>query len=133
MITNFFTDLNGEFKADEFEHPDPTMKKKKVNFCDYWEESWKFDKTQVMDNPAPQSGAKAQAENHGPIGWIAANYPHNGDFLDEFKLLQKIINNPAKNNVSQRRTLNTYSVSYFCDSRCLILRRRFTNPKRWLS
>jgi len=61
--------------------------------------------TQVMDNPAPQTGAKVQTTMHDPIGWIAANYPYysitgGGDFTHEFVLLQKWINSPAKNHVS---------------------------------
>ncbi|KAH4663962.1 hypothetical protein HBH70_213330 [Parastagonospora nodorum] len=64
VITNFFTQLNDQYKKDQFEHPKPAANKRKVNFCEYWEESWKFHRdvdgrpTQVMNNPAPQSGAK---------------------------------------------------------------------------
>lgn len=36
VITNFFTTLDGQYKQDEFTHPDPQEDGAKINFCRYW-------------------------------------------------------------------------------------------------
>jgi hypothetical protein len=114
----------------DFEHPD-TKSGAKVNFCTYWKETWQFGEegnSQTIDNPAPQSWAKTQSIQRTPIEWIAANYPYKdrdgGDFLNELKLLQKVINAPAKSHVSYS-TESSYLILFanFLDSRCLRLKR----------
>lgn len=111
MITNFFTELNQKFKDDlvKFPNPDPDAKdgNKELNFCAYWKQSWQFAGLQVIPNPAPQTdGMKDDKATRRPIDWIAAAYPFTQvdkggpRFANELPLLQKLINNPAKNNVS---------------------------------
>jgi hypothetical protein len=102
--------MDGQYKKDEFTHPDPDQKGKKVNFCTYWHDSWNFEdpvKTnpnQKIRNPAPQVGAKTTVKELMPIEWLAAHYPYKtkdgDDYLHEMTLLQKAINAPAKSMVS---------------------------------
>lgn len=106
VITNFFTRLNTQFAPDEFDNPDPDVKDKKMNFCRYWKASWDFPQSQVIDNPAPEAGLSPTVTKRTPIEWIAAAYPykdkdHGEAFSDELGLLQRLINTPAKNNVSR--------------------------------
>jgi hypothetical protein len=56
IVTTFFNQINGEYKKD-FVHPDPDRKGDKVDFCEYWKESWAFDLAhdQVMDDPRPKA------------------------------------------------------------------------------
>lgn len=106
VITNFFTTLNSKYQQDEFVSPDPYENGARINFCKYWKTSWDFTKVQVMDNPAPQAGLSSTVTQRRPIEWIAAAYPYKQEgkggenFLNELTLLQKLINTPAKNNVS---------------------------------
>jgi hypothetical protein len=96
--------------------------------------SWNFQELQEIPNPAPNSGAKDKHVNLKPAEWIAANYPYKdkqgGDFMNEFKLLQKAINSPAKNNVSRVRTqptdlrLLTFAFEDVCSYGAPDLRRR---------
>jgi hypothetical protein len=50
----------GDETTEQFAHPDPDIDPKlpKLQFCQYWEESWGFDPRQKIDNPMLVVGAQ---------------------------------------------------------------------------
>jgi hypothetical protein len=123
VITGFFNQLSSQYggkDGTDFVHPDPQENGKKISFCKYWKATWDLPRSQTMPNPAPQNGLKSPVLERKPAEWIAANYPYKfgttpsgaQEFVDEFTLLQKKINSPAKNAVSavlSSRYLHAYA------------------------
>lgn len=115
-VTNFFNVMGDEITT-KFDHPDPKQPASatKLDFCEYWKESWKFDKGQVMDGPdqvvedATILGVDGvpfkittEQQKRTPLHWIASYYPYlkgrkkENVGLNEFTLLEKRLNGEYK-------------------------------------
>jgi hypothetical protein len=59
IVVAFFNQMNQDIKKD-FIHPDPDRNGDKVDFCEYWRESWAFDLQyyQVMADPQAKVSPK---------------------------------------------------------------------------
>lgn len=96
LVTKFFDYLNDDiFKDDTFDHPDPSKvvsgKREKINFCTYWVATWKDGPTFALGS----ASAKRDSMTH--LKWA---YPGTQNYIEEFVMLEKNINAPAKTQVS---------------------------------
>lgn len=80
-----------------FTHPDPAQNGKKIDFCQYFNATWAPLENDVTFKIG--TGKKLPAWKN-----MAAEYPSNNNYKNEFILLQKNINAPVKANVSGWRT-----------------------------
>jgi hypothetical protein len=128
LVVRLFN-IMGEKITTEFDHPKPGNNGK-IEFCEYWKESWSFRGEQVMDGPVPVtlspaspssvsgpipstdpisvSGAIQQAIQRTPFKWLASQYPyrHAGDgWLDELTLLERKTNSESKGRVMFDRSM----------------------------
>jgi hypothetical protein len=92
-VTKFFEYLNEEvFKDDTFDNPDPTkVSSGKIDFCSYWGATWDESPAFALGG----AGAKRDPMTH--LKWA---FPGTQNHIEEFVMLDKNINAPAKSQVS---------------------------------
>jgi hypothetical protein len=100
VVTRFFDWVRDQKPGNVFENPDKGKKGKKVDFCEYWKQTWTTKDVQSqtfkITDGSPDSDGKAM----GVLDHLASAVPGRDNFLDEFVYLHELLNAPAKSDVS---------------------------------
>lgn len=104
VVAGFFEWVRDQRPGNVFEHPEKAQKGKKVDFCEYWRQTWTTDDVKLLTFDIDGDGPKQSVLDH-----LASAYPGTKNFPEEFVYLHTHLNAPAKSDVGPAKFLTIHS------------------------
>lgn len=99
VVTRFFDWVRDQKPGKVFEHPDKAQKGKKVDFCEYWRQTWTTADVQLQTFKITDGSPNSDGPAKGVLAHLASAFPGKDNFPEEFVYLHTLLNAPAKSDV----------------------------------